>query len=170
MLKIHTAWQASQNFISLRPDNLQPTGSPSARLAIKESPPIWQARLADHLPASLLKGSSVSKCFPWARYQMDATQTGNSGNVPSAVPGSFYYLFHNSGFAMMCILGNRLCRVFLWPQVGQDLMECGWRDEVKELVALISKPHFRVRRFHQIKFNHTFLKHITAIFIFRIQS
>lgn len=25
-------------------------------------------------------------------------------------------------------------------------MDCGWKDEVKELVALIAKPHFKVRR------------------------
>ncbi|XP_075876840.1 MAGUK p55 subfamily member 7-like isoform X2 [Nelusetta ayraudi] len=33
--------------------------------------------------------------------------------------------------------------VSLASDMSQELMECCWRDEVKELVALISKPHFK---------------------------
>lgn len=36
--------------------------------------------------------------------------------------------------------------LFLCFQLAKELMDRGWKDEVKELVALISKPHFKVRR------------------------
>lgn len=40
---------------------------------------------------------------------------------------------------------------FLWFQLAEELLYQGWREEVQELVALVSKPHFKVKSFMYVK-------------------
>lgn len=173
------------NKFSLCPDDLEPTGSPFAKLATKESPLIRPARPIGSSPRLFSDRTARLQMFSLGSLQ-DGCATGRKLRKCSIRCSGLILLFiSHKCFCYYVFFGEQTVSpssecsayfnlyinktnpfpflVFLRPQMGQDLVECGWRDEVKELVALISKPHFKVRRSLQTELHHTFLKRITAV-------